>query len=79
MTVIWFPEAVAELRKLSARQTTNVLNNVALMATNARPAHSTVTSLVEDELFALRVDRVTVHYDVAGPTVRILMVVGPLS
>lgn len=78
MTVIWFPEAVAELRKLSARQITNVLNNVAILTTNPRPTQSTVTSL-EDGLFALRVDRVTVHYDVVGPTVRILMVVGPLA
>lgn len=78
MTIIWFPEAVAELRKLSARQITNVLNNVAILAANPRPAQSTVTSL-EDGLFALRIDRVTVHYDVVGPTVRILMVVGPLD
>jgi hypothetical protein len=71
-TIVWFPDAVDELRRLSVRQMTSVLNNVGLLQIDPRPAAATVTS-EPDGLFALRADDVIIHYDVLGMVIRILM------
>jgi mRNA-degrading endonuclease RelE of RelBE toxin-antitoxin system len=73
VTLIWFPEAVEELRALSTRAATAVLNNVMLLADDPRPPLASVTS-APDGLYALRLGQVTVHYDVVGDCVRILMI-----
>ncbi len=75
-TLIWSPGAAEELRKLSTRRLVKVLNNIALLADNPRPAQATAVPR-GDGLFALKVDRVAIHYDIVGETVRILMIVAP--
>lgn len=72
-SLVWYPEAVDELRALSTRAAIAVLNNVALLIADPHPPLATVTS-EEDGLFAMRVGPTTVHYDIVGQTVRILMV-----
>jgi len=72
-SLIWYPDAVDELRALNTRAAIAVLNNVALLIADPHPPLATVTS-EQDGLFAMRVGTATVHYDIVGRTVRILMV-----
>ncbi|HKE66640.1 MAG TPA: hypothetical protein VKB59_18590 [Micromonosporaceae bacterium] len=77
-TLIWYPEAVDEVRALSTRAATAVLNNISLLVSDPHPPLATVTS-EDDGLYSMRVGNATVHYDIAGQTVRILMVTGGVA
>jgi mRNA-degrading endonuclease RelE of RelBE toxin-antitoxin system len=72
--LIWNPEAVRELRALSTRAATSILSIVMRLRSDPFPPYGTVIS-EEDGLYALRLGTTTVHYDVVGDTVRILMIV----
>jgi hypothetical protein len=74
-TLVWFPDAVDELRALPTRSAIAVLNNVSLLVTEPHPPLATVTS-AEDGLYAMHIAHTTVHYDIVGQTVRVLMVSG---